>query len=482
MTTPTLAETIPEIWGLIAKALQKKPPTFRKFFEEAVFITDAHRGLIQVEKWPHLLDLADDWGKGESEIVLKARQIGVSYLLAAYVVWLGQYRPGSTSIVFSQGLTESHEVIDRALDIWSNQPQDWKVPLKIQRKGLLAWDGGGRVMGFSSSRKGGRSFTATCVILDEAATHPNPEEHWAAMKPIISAGGQALVVGTAQGAAGWFHDMYWDSTRGETSLTAKFVPWNSRPDRDEEWLARERRDFKRHPALFRQEYPANDLEAFVSFSGLVFGMTEDGEEILSKANIAYPPCHWKDYKYRLCGVDPGGRDPTHISFVGITRDEHFHVHAEWQKKEAIGADTIAGEIWKAHQIAPIRLVLVDPSNRVLAETLVRLGLPAVPASRDKGARISTMSMLFRLRRLTISPWCTKLIDQLWRYFWDDRDEMGGGGKSAWSTKSGGGEDHSDGIDAAGYAVLGGFRGADFKTRDDQTFDEEPQTSISIRFR
>ncbi len=476
----TLEEAFPEIWDIVAEAYQEKPPSFRQFFEEAVYITDAHKGLIKVEPWPHLLAMADAWESGQSEIALKARQLGVSYLLAAFVVYQGQYKRGSTTLVFSQGQMESHEIIDRAMDIYMNQPKGWKVPLVQQQKGRLAWKGGGRVMAFSSSKKGGRSFTATTIILDEAATHPDMESHWASMKPVISAGGQVLVVGTAQGDAGWFRDMYWDSKAGMTSLNSRFIAWDARPDRDGAWLERERRDFKRHPALFRQEYPANDQEAFVSFSGLVFGMAENGEEILSReANFTRPPCRWEEYKARIAGVDPGGRDPTAIVFLGITRDERLHIHDEWQIKEAIGADTIAAQIWRRAERAPINAVFCDASNRVLTQTLVGLGLPAFPASRDKGARISTMSMLFRARRLTISPWCTKLSDQLWRYFWDERDEMGGGGRSAWATSSPTKEDHSDAVDAAGYAVLGALQYNTWKTRDDSGAEG---SGVRIRFR
>lgn len=481
--TQTIAD-LPEIAAALAIVRQKRPPTFREYFEQAVYITDAHKGKIKVEPWPHLLELAEEWGKGESQIALKARQIGVSYLLAAFCVWKGQYFGGSTTLVFSQGQAESHEIIERASDIYENQPAGWKVPLAQQQKGRLAWKGGGRVMGFSSSHKGGRGYTASTIILDEAATHPNAAEHWAAMSPVISAGGQALIVGTAQGNSGWFHDMYWDSKELRTTLKAKFIPWDSRPDRDAEWLERERRAFHRHPAYFRQEYPSNDREAFVSFSGMVFGMNEDGEEIFSlTANVTQPPCRWEEYKWRIAGVDPGGRDPTAVVFLGVTKDERMHAHFEWVtgKNEPVGFDQIAAQIWKIHEIAPLHLIVCDPSNRVLVETLARFGIGAEPASRDKGSRLEKMITFFRTRSLTVSPWCRKLIEQLFQYYWDDRSDDGGGGKSAFATTSNTAEHHNDAPDALGYAVLAAFRGISWKTSDNP--DEAPEGSgMAMRFR
>ncbi len=466
-----------------AKLNQESPPTFVEFFSEAVFITDAHRGLIQVERWPHLLELAEEWGKGESQIVLKARQIGVSYLLAAFVVWKGQYFPGSRTLVFSQGQTESHEIINKAADIYENQPLAYKVPLSQQQKGRLSWKGGGVCMAFSSSSKAGRGFTGT-VILDEAATHPNPEEHYAAMRPVLSAGGQFLCVSTAQGAGGWFHDIYQQAKARLVPDAAKFVPWNSRPDRDDEWLRNERQAFAMHPALFRQEYPSNDEEAFISFSGLVFGMNEYGEETLSKAaNIVRPPCRWEDYKYRIAGIDPGGRDPTAIVFLGVTHDERLHAHFEWvtKKQEPVGADEIAAQLWRISAMAPLDLVVVDPSNRILVETLIRMGFRADSASRVKPARIDHMTMLFRTRRLTISPWCQNLVEQLFQYFWDERDATGGGGKSAYQTKTNTDKHHADAPDALGYAMLAAFRGISWKTRDDADRKKENGNAYSLRF-
>ena len=485
MTQPSWAELLPkdEMQRLLAISLQKNPPSFRKFFETAVFITDAHKGLIKVEPWPHLLEMADAWDAGESEVVLKARQIGVSYLMAAYVVYKGQYFPGSTALVFSQGQTESYEIIDRAVDIWTNQPEEWKVPLAQQQKGRLAWQGGGRVLAFSSSAKGGRSFTGDLAILDEAGFHPDAATHYAALRPTISAGGQFLCVSTANGSTGWFYDMYQSAKNGVTPYKPRFVSWDARPDRDEKWLENERRAYPNHPALFRQEYPANDTEAFVSFSGMVFGMTEEGEEIFSRAaNVTRPPCRWEEYKWRIVGVDPGGSHPTAIVFLGITEDERLHAHFEWvtKKKEPVGVDQIAAQIWKVcPPDMPAHLVVSDPSNRLLIESLARLGFRSEPASRDKAARIQNMITFFRARRLTISPWCSSLVEQLYQYYWVEGDPRGGGGKNAFQTTTNTDSHHADAIDALGYAVVAGFRGVPWRTSDGPKA-REPGMRIAFR--
>lgn len=479
--TQTLEEAIPEIWEVLALARQNKPPTFRHFFEEAVYITDAHKGLIKVEPWPHLLEMADAWGRGDSEVTLKARQLGVSYLLAAFVVWRGQYFGGSRTFVFSQGKDESYEVMTRAQDIYDNQPKGWAIPLKTRQKGLLTWEGGGTATAYASTSKKGRGLTGT-VILDEAATHPNAEEHYAALRPVLSGGGQFICVSTAQGASGWFHDMYKASRAGQTPYTARFVPWDSRPDRDHEWLIRERKAFALHPALFRQEFPANDEEAFVAFSGMVFGMNEDGEEIFSRtANIKLPPCNWEDYRFRIAGIDPGGRDPSAIIFLGVTRDERLHAHFEWvtQRNEPVGIDQLAAQLWKIGSRAPINLVVTDASSRITIESLARLGFPSYPASRDRDARINHLITLFRTRSLTVSPWCKQLVEQLFQIYWKERDEQGGGGKSGMATVVRG-KSHGDAPDALGYAVMGAFRGIEWRTSDNQEIGE--QKPVSIRFK
>ena len=313
-------------------------PSFTDFLAH-VRITDAHKGIIPFETWPHLLELAAQWETGESQVVVKARQLGVSWLLAAYALWTAMYQDGAMVLELSQGQAEAYELLGKARSIWEHLPTDdrnevgdgvpMRVPLDTDSAGELGFRGGGRILALPATQRAGRSYTATLVIADEAAFHPWAQQNYVAYRPTIEAGGQLLMVSTAKGAAGFFHDMYWASERGETPYRARFIPWHARPGRDAVWLERERSSFKGLPGEFAQEYPATAAEVFVAHSGLVYGMDTSGVAIFDRArNVKPATTEWRDYKWRLGGADPGGQDPTAVLAVGVTEQEHVHVQSE----------------------------------------------------------------------------------------------------------------------------------------------------------
>ena len=65
-------------------------------FLKVLRLPDEHRGIISYEVWPHIGALAEEMQLGTWLTILKARQVGISWLLAAYMLWLSTFRPGST--------------------------------------------------------------------------------------------------------------------------------------------------------------------------------------------------------------------------------------------------------------------------------------------------------------------------------------------------------------------------------------------------
>lgn len=387
-------------------------------------------------------------------MVVKARQLGVSWLLAAYALWTAMYRDGATVLELSQGQAEAYELLGKSRDIWDHLDLSVRVPLETDSAGELGFVGGGRILALPATQRAGRSYTATLVIADEAAFHPWAQQNYVAYKPTLDGGGQLLMVSTAKGAAGFFHDMYWASERGETPYRARFIPWHARPGRDAAWLERERSSFKGLPGEFAQEYPATAAEAFVAHSGLVYGMDTSGVPIFDRGrNVKPATTEWRDYKWRLGGADPGGQDPTAVLAVGVTEQEHIHVHTELMyQRGATSNFEIAERIFQAHKLAPFDFVVSDPSNTTLVNDFRRLGLPAYPADNSKSARIAAVTMLLKLGRLTIDPRCTNLIHEFETYYWAQRRDGGltSGNAVATTTPA---DHHADGLDVLGYICL-----------------------------
>lgn len=52
-------------------------------------------GIIEFKLWPHLLEIAEAFGKYRLIIIVKAKQIGISWIMAAHDYWTAAYHEGA---------------------------------------------------------------------------------------------------------------------------------------------------------------------------------------------------------------------------------------------------------------------------------------------------------------------------------------------------------------------------------------------------
>lgn len=199
-------------------------------------------------------------------LILKARQLGISWLVCGYVLWLCLFRRGRSVLMFSRGLLEANELVRRVRVMYQRLP-DWlraTLPrLVVDNTQVLAWSNGSRVQSLAATENAGRSFTASLVVMDEFAFLEWPQRLYTATKPTIDAGGQLVCLSTANGAQGLFYDLWQRAEKQQGEFVPVFLPWHVRPDRDVAWYRRVQADAV-DPLLFQQEYPATADEAFVS--------------------------------------------------------------------------------------------------------------------------------------------------------------------------------------------------------------------------
>jgi hypothetical protein len=199
-------------------------------------------------------------------LILKARQLGISWLVCGYALWLCLFSPGKLVLLFSQGELEAVELLRRIRTLSERLPDWLKDRLPTAERDTtteLGWSNGSMVRSLPATKKAGRSFTASLVIVDEAAFALYADALYAALKPTIDAGGQLIVLSTANGLGNLFHRLWAKASAGANDFRTTFLPWWSRPGRDAAWYARVVAESD-DPALVKQEYPANPTEAFVA--------------------------------------------------------------------------------------------------------------------------------------------------------------------------------------------------------------------------
>ena len=244
-----------------------------------------------METWPHLRRLAGLFEAHRLVEVLKARQVGVSWLLGAYGLWHALYHEGAYVEMFSRGQVEAAELLEKARFIHRNLPTDLRIKVGKDSGSELSFPSmSSKIVAFPSTEDTGRSQNPSLIIWDEADFHEFLDASYTAAKPPIDAGGQAILVSTAnkRKMMSLFKALYRGSPGN--GFVKMFLPWTVRPGRDEAWYEATKASVPvtsgLTPELYmEQEYPGTEEEALAPSKAMAFfnrdaltSMLEDCQE------------------------------------------------------------------------------------------------------------------------------------------------------------------------------------------------------------
>ena len=229
-----------------------------------VWIADPLKGSVKFQEWPHLLKIIWVLLHHRLVIIVKARQIGISWLLAIYALWIIMTKPSSKVLLISKGEREATELLAKSRYIYQHLP-DWLKPeLSFDSAtvlGIKAMDS--KIVALPSTEGAGRGEAATVVIGDEWDYHEYAEANYGAMKPTIDAGGQFIAATTINKAEpdNFPKQMINAAIDGKNNFKLLFYNWRARPGRDDAWYEQM---CKEYPEWQREgEYP-NTLEEAMS--------------------------------------------------------------------------------------------------------------------------------------------------------------------------------------------------------------------------
>lgn len=227
-------------------------------------------------------------------IILKARQLGISWLVISYASWVLRMRSGRTVIGLSRTEDEAKELVRRLEVEFANMPYlirehkstsaiGWKGPTYEKHSLELVIhypnEPDSVFKAFPSSPGSCRSFTADLVIFDEWAFQQWAEEIWISAAPTINRPTGGKFIGLSTNLHGTlFEEMY---TNKENGFNHIFIPWYADPRRDEKWY-KETLAMMGEEAM-KQEYPATEEEALNVAGGLYF------PEVTAETHISDKP-------------------------------------------------------------------------------------------------------------------------------------------------------------------------------------------------
>jgi len=197
-------------------------------------------------------------------LVLKARQLGLSWLTLCHALYDMLFHPAATVLIFSKRDEEAIELLGRLKGIHERLPVWMRGEVVASSAHDFGLSNGSSAKAFPTT--GGRSYTGSLVIVDEADFVQDLDALLNAVKPTIDAGGQMIMISTVDKSRpeSPFKRIYRAAKRGKTEWQAIFLPWHARPGRTAAWYEAQKADvLARTGALddLHQEYPATDTEA-----------------------------------------------------------------------------------------------------------------------------------------------------------------------------------------------------------------------------
>lgn len=281
---------------MVAKKKNNKPIkiNYLKFIEENFLILDRETQVpvpfvandVQKKFYEQLRENSDGTLDGVRNIILKARQQGISsFILALFTVDF-LMRPHSVSVCISHRQDSTDFLFKKVkfyLDCYlenlaktTGQDLDElkKKFFKSNNRNLLEnnLNNSSFYILTAGAKVGGRGNSVRNVLFSEAAFYSDTEmvtaqEMIMATAQMVPQGhGMIFMESTANGEGNYYHQTWEKASKHESSYLPIFYGWEE--FYTDEWIAEKRKDFN-NDKMFMQEYPRTPDEAFIT-SGTPF--------------------------------------------------------------------------------------------------------------------------------------------------------------------------------------------------------------------
>lgn len=218
--------------------------------------------------WPAQVEALQTVINNQLTVILKARQLGLSWLLLAYALWLIIFKPIATVAIFSRRDDEAMYLLGdlRLTGMYKRLPDWMKTHAQIVTNNAheISFSNGSLVRAFPTGT--GDSYTMTLAIADEFDLVPDQAKLIASVKPTIDAGGKMVLISRVDKSKpnSLFKQIYKAAKQRLNEWAPVFIPWFAHPDRDDAWYQAQVNDSEHNTGskdLVYEQYPATDAEA-----------------------------------------------------------------------------------------------------------------------------------------------------------------------------------------------------------------------------
>ncbi|MAH46937.1 hypothetical protein CMI37_13990 [Candidatus Pacearchaeota archaeon] len=221
-----------------------KDPSY--FLNTYARISHPMHGLILFDTYDFQDELLKDFNDYRFNVILKARQLGISTVTAGYIVWMMLFHRDKAILVMATKFATAGNLVKKVKSVMRNLPDWLKIStIDVDNRTSFELSNGSSIKAASTSGDAGRSEALSLLVLDEAAHIENLEELWTGLYPTLSTGGRCIALSTPNGVGNWFHKTCVDAEAAANNFHLTTLQWDVHPDRDEDWYKKETKNMSK---------------------------------------------------------------------------------------------------------------------------------------------------------------------------------------------------------------------------------------------
>ena len=311
-----------------------KDPSY--FLTTYARISHPLHGLILFDTYDFQDQLLEDFNDYRFNVILKARQLGISTITAGYVVWMMLFHRDKNILVMATKFATAGNLVKKVKSIMKNLPP-WLSIAKIVVDNRTSFElsNASTIKATSTSGDAGRSEALSLLVLDEAAHIEGLDDLWTGLYPTLSTGGRCIALSTPNGVGNWFHKTCADSEAGLNNFRLTTLKWEKHPDRDEEWFKKETRNMSKRQIAQELECNFNTSGETVFDSGCIEWLLSNVKEPKHRTGFDRNFWLWEEFDPTcnyLMVADVARGDAADYSTFHLLKLETMQIIGEYQGK------------------------------------------------------------------------------------------------------------------------------------------------------
>lgn len=191
------------------------------YIESFLKIADKNGKVIPFKLNPQQDQFIENMSK--YNVILKSRQLGFSTLTCAMSIFVACTRPNTTSLLLSYSIDSANGIFDKLKQIYYDMPEVLKPALQNNNKKELKFDNGSKIVVATCGNKDvarGLTLNGIVHISEMAFMKDTIEKQLLAIEQAVSSDGVIIVESTANGLN--FFNEFWEKAENEISLYKPF--------------------------------------------------------------------------------------------------------------------------------------------------------------------------------------------------------------------------------------------------------------------